>query len=155
MDSGPLGRPLLGARALGLNIRAALQSPQRRAAASLRFINLNRPAPYVGHLTENTMKKMIAALVLCIVSAAASVPAMAQALPGAGTADARVERMMAQVQERFASANTTHDGKLTRAQAQAGMPRVAQHFDEIDTQKAGFVTLAQIEDFMRERATAR
>ena len=101
------------------------------------------------------MKKMIAALVLCIVSAAASVPAMAQALPGAGTADARVERMMAQVQERFASANTTHDGKLTRAQAQAGMPRVAQHFDEIDTQKAGFVTLAQIEDFMRERATAR
>jgi TolA-binding protein len=104
------------------------------------------------------MKKVIAALVLCIVSAAASVPAMAQALPGAGTSangDARVERMVAQVQERFAAANTTHDGKLTREQAQAGMPRVAQHFDEIDTQKAGFVTLAQIEDFMRERAAAR
>lgn len=105
------------------------------------------------------MKKMIAALVLCIVSAAVCVPASAQALPGAGssggTGGARVERMMAQMQERFAAANTTHDGKLTREQAQAGMPRVAQHFDEIDTQKAGFVTLAQIEDFMRARAAAR
>ena len=69
--------------------------------------------------------------------------------------NARLERMMAQVQSRFAAANTTHDGKLTREQAQAGMPRVAQHFDEIDTQKAGFVTLAQIEDFMRARAAAR
>jgi hypothetical protein len=104
------------------------------------------------------MKKMIAALVLCIVSAAVCLPASAQALPG-GTngaeGGARVERMMAQVQSRFAAANTTHDGKLTREQAQAGMPRVAQHFDEIDTQHAGFVTLAQIEDFMRARAAAQ
>ncbi|MCP3721181.1 EF-hand domain-containing protein [Paraburkholderia sp. CNPSo 3281] len=106
------------------------------------------------------MKKMIAALVLCIVSAAVCVPASAQALPGgsgatSATSSARVERMMAQLQGRFAAANTTHDGKLTREQAQAGMPKVAQHFDEIDTQKAGFVTLAQIEDFMRARAAAR
>lgn len=108
------------------------------------------------------MKKMIAALVLCIVSAAVCVPASAQALPGssgaansAATGGARVERMMAQLQGRFAAANTTHDGKLTREQAQAGMPMVAQHFDEIDAQKAGFVTLAQIEDFMRARAAAR
>jgi len=107
------------------------------------------------------MKKVIAALVLCIVAAAVSVTASAQALPGAvngtsGTSGgARVERMMAQVPGRFAAANTTHDGKLTREQAQAGMPMVAQHFDEIDTQKAGFVTLAQIEDYMRARAAAR
>ena len=107
------------------------------------------------------MKKMIAALVLCIVSAAVCVPASAQALPGSSDASsvtggsARVERMMAQLQGRFAAANTTHDGKLTREQAQAGMPMVAQHFDEIDAQKAGFVTLAQIEDFMRARAAAR
>ncbi|WP_322032543.1 EF-hand domain-containing protein [Paraburkholderia sp. J76] len=100
------------------------------------------------------MKKMIAALVLCIVSAAVCAPASAQALPG-GAGNARAERMMAQLQGRFAAANTTHDGKLTREQAQAGMPMVAQHFDEIDAQKAGFVTLAQIEDFMRARAAAR
>ncbi|MFT0174133.1 EF-hand domain-containing protein [Paraburkholderia mimosarum] len=120
------------------------------------------------------MKKMIASLVLCIVSAAVSLPASAQAWPanagatrgatngaasgptsGPTSGTARVERMMAQVQSRFAAANTTHDGKLTREQAQAGMPMVAQHFEEIDAQQAGFVTLAQIEDFMRARAAAR
>ncbi|WP_028210228.1 hypothetical protein [Paraburkholderia mimosarum] len=124
------------------------------------------------------MKKMIASLVLCIVSAAVSLPASAEAWPanagatsgatngpangaasgptsGAANGSARVERMMAQVQSRFAAANTTHDDKLTREQAQAGMPMVAQHFEEIDAQQAGFVTLAQIEDFMRARAAAR
>jgi hypothetical protein len=55
---------------------------------------------------------------------------------------------------RFANANTTHDGKLTSQQAEAGMPRVAQHFDEIDTQKAGYITLPQIEAFMVERGAA-
>jgi hypothetical protein len=97
------------------------------------------------------MKKMIAMLVLCIVSAAAS----AQGMPPQGADSARVERAISQLQTRFASANTTHDGKLTRAQAQAGMPKVAQHFDEIDTQQQGYVTLAQIEDFMRQKMAAR
>jgi hypothetical protein len=97
------------------------------------------------------MKKMIAMLVLCIVSAAAQ----AQGVPPQGADSARVERMIGQLQTRFATANTTHDGKLTRAQAQAGMPMVAQHFDEIDVQKQGYVTLTQIEDFMRQKAAAR
>jgi hypothetical protein len=97
------------------------------------------------------MKKMIAMLVLCIVSAAAS----AQGMPPQGADSARVEHAISQLQTRFASANTTHDGKLTRAQAQAGMPMVAQHFDEIDAQQQGYVTLAQIEDFMRQKMAAR
>jgi hypothetical protein len=97
------------------------------------------------------MKKMIAMLVLCIVSAAAS----AQGMPPQGADSARVEHAISQLQTRFATANTTHDGKLTRAQAQAGMPMVAQHFDEIDAQQQGYVTLAQIEDFMRQKMAAR
>jgi hypothetical protein len=96
------------------------------------------------------MKKMMVMLVLCIVSAASS----AQGLPPQAGDSARVERAIAQLQMRFAAANTTHDGKLTRAQAMAGMPRVAQYFDEIDTQRAGYVTLTQIEDFMRQQAAA-
>lgn len=76
-------------------------------------------------------------------------------MPPAGAGSERMERALAQLQTRFASANTTHDGKLTRAQAQAGMPRVASHFDEIDTQHQGYVTLEQIEGFMREKAAAR
>ncbi|MBP0591242.1 EF-hand domain-containing protein [Paraburkholderia sp. LEh10] len=94
------------------------------------------------------MKKLIAILALCI----ASTGVMAQTAPQPMTASPRMERMMEQLQERFAAANTTHDGKLTLAQAQAGMPHVAQYFNEIDTQKQGYVTLAQIEQFMAQRA---
>ena len=94
------------------------------------------------------MKKLIAILALCI----ASTGAMAQTAPQPMSASPRMERMMSQLQEHFAAANTTHDGKLTLAQAQTGMPRVAQHFNEIDTQKQGYVTLAQIEEFMAQRA---
>jgi hypothetical protein len=96
------------------------------------------------------MKRVLVTLAICILSTAA----MAQtATPPAG--GMRMERMLQQLQTRFANANTTHDGKLTREQAAAGMPRVAQHFDEIDTQKMGFVTLAQIEDFMKQRMASR
>ncbi|WP_322042015.1 EF-hand domain-containing protein [Paraburkholderia sp. J67] len=106
------------------------------------------------------MKKMIVPLILCIVSAAASAQGLPPANGGAPTMAAapatneRMARALSQLQTRFAQANTTHDGKLTREQAQAGMPRVAQHFDAIDTQHAGYVTLAQIEDFMRQQAAA-
>ncbi|KEZ05404.1 hypothetical protein GQ57_12495 [Burkholderia sp. MSh2] len=99
------------------------------------------------------MKKMIAAVVLCIVSAAASAQ---QVPPGAAASGgARAEHALMQLQARFANANTTHDGRLTREQAAAGMPMVAQHFDEIDTQRNGYVTLAQIAGFMRQRMAAR
>ncbi|MBC8862924.1 EF-hand domain-containing protein, partial [Escherichia coli] len=72
-----------------------------------------------------SIKKMIAAVVLCIVSAAASAQQMP---PGAAAGGARAEHALMQLQTRFANANTTHDGKLTREQAAAGMPMVAQHF---------------------------
>ena len=62
---------------------------------------------------------------------------------------------MQQLQARFARANTTGDGKLTREQATARMPMVAKHFDEIDTQHAGYVTLPQIEALMQQKAMAR
>nr|WP_116341672.1 EF-hand domain-containing protein [Cupriavidus taiwanensis] len=97
------------------------------------------------------MKKMIAVLILCIVSAGAS--AQGAGMPLAG--GPRVERALQQLQARFASANTTRDGKLTREQAAAGMPMVASHFDQIDTQRAGYVTLPQIEAFMTQTLRSR
>lgn len=98
------------------------------------------------------MKKMIAVLILCIVSAGASAQGMA---PGGGDRMERTEQVLSQLQTRFANANTTHDGKLTREQAQAGMPMVARHFDEIDTHRAGYLTLPQIEAFMAQRMRQR
>ena len=50
-----------------------------------------------------------------------------------------------QIAERFAAADTNHDGKLTLAEAEAGMPRVAANFSKIDADGSGTVTLAEIE----------
>ena len=48
------------------------------------------------------------------------------------------------IERRFKAANKSGDGKLTKDEAEAGMPRVAKHFDEIDADHKGYVTLDQI-----------
>lgn len=96
------------------------------------------------------MKKLVAIVLL---SCASTVTFAQTAAPQGGNPQ-RMERMVQQLQTRFANANTTHDGKLTREQAAAGMPMVATHFDEIDAQKAGYITLPQIEAFIQERGAA-
>ena len=50
-----------------------------------------------------------------------------------------------EIEERFAAADKNHDCKLTLTEAQAGMPRVAAHFNEIDVDHKGYVTVAEIE----------
>jgi len=51
-----------------------------------------------------------------------------------------------QIDKLFKAADTNADDKLTLAEAQAkpGMPKVAANFDAIDTDKKGYVTLAQV-----------
>jgi len=44
---------------------------------------------------------------------------------------------------RFVDADTDHDGRLSRAEAQA-MPFVARHFDAIDTDHDGYVTRTEM-----------
>jgi hypothetical protein len=47
---------------------------------------------------------------------------------------------------KFEAANTTHDGHLTLAQAQAaGMKHIVKHFAQIDTGNKGYVTLDEIQ----------
>ncbi|WP_206952476.1 EF-hand domain-containing protein [Trinickia acidisoli] len=102
------------------------------------------------------MKRMLITVAIFAVSAGATAQTItpATAMPPASGA-ARLERGLQTLRDRFASANTTHDGKLTRQQAAAGMPMVARHFDEIDTQHAGFLTLAQIEAYFGKKALSR
>ncbi len=60
------------------------------------------------------------------------------------------------MRERFEGANTTHDGKLTREQAAAGgMPNIARHFDQIDTDRKGYITLQDLRAFAQARRAAR
>jgi hypothetical protein len=48
-------------------------------------------------------------------------------------------------QARFDAANTSHDGRLTLAEAQAaGLKPVVAHFAAIDTQNRGYVTFNEI-----------
>ena len=49
-----------------------------------------------------------------------------------------------QIDEHFAAADTNHDGQLTPAEAEAGMPRVAANFTKIDADQSGTVTLTEI-----------
>jgi hypothetical protein len=89
------------------------------------------------------MKPTFVALLATAVLAASGV---ANAQSGGASSN-----LLKQLEARFASADTDHDGKLTKAEAAAGMPRVAAHFDEIDTAHAGTITLAQIEQFLAQR----
>jgi Ca2+-binding EF-hand superfamily protein len=57
---------------------------------------------------------------------------------------ARLQRLV----DRFHKADVNGDGQLTRDEAKQGMPRVYQHFSEIDRENRGFVTLAQIASFL-------
>jgi len=55
---------------------------------------------------------------------------------------------------RFTAANVTNDGRLTRQQAEEGMPLVAQNFDAIDVNGKGYVTLPEVQAFMAQRRAA-
>jgi len=64
-------------------------------------------------------------------------------------------RMDAILEQRFKAANTTHDDKLTKEQAKAGMPRIYKNFDKIDVEKKGYVTLEEIKAAMKDAEATR
>ena len=74
------------------------------------------------------------ALVLCLVATAAPVYA----------ADPPPPANEAEIAARFKAADKNGDGKLTYEEAKAGMPRIAAVFDQIDTDKKGYLTLPEI-----------
>jgi len=63
--------------------------------------------------------------------------------------------MQARQEERFRAADANKDGKLTRAEAEKGMPGVGRNFDQIDANKDGVVTLQEIEAARKARAASR
>jgi Ca2+-binding EF-hand superfamily protein len=52
-----------------------------------------------------------------------------------------------EIEEKFKAADKDGDGKLTLAEAKAGMPRIAKGFDKIDKDKKGYITVDQIKAF--------
>lgn len=58
---------------------------------------------------------------------------------------------LATLKSRFAAADKNGDGKLTREECQAGMPRIYRGFDKIDSANKGYITLDQIVTFVASR----
>ena len=66
----------------------------------------------------------------------------------AARADAKQDK---EIETKFKAADKDNDGKLTLAEAKAGMPRIAKGFDKIDKDKKGYLTVDQIKAFAASR----
>lgn len=56
------------------------------------------------------------------------------------------------IDKRFAASDTSKDGRLTKAEAEAGgMVKVVANFDKLDTENLGYVTAAQIKAMVARR----
>lgn len=84
---------------------------------------------------------------------ASAVPSGEPAAPAPGAAAAIRHRLG--WEQRFAQANTSHDGHLTLEQARAGYVTIARHFEQIDAARKGFVTLDDIRAWHRQQRQAR
>ena len=62
----------------------------------------------------------------------------------AQTIDPAMQAKLTELETRFKAADKNADGKLTLQEAKDGMPRIADAFTHIDTDKKGYVTLEQI-----------
>jgi hypothetical protein len=72
--------------------------------------------------------------------------------PAPGAQHAQAQRFI----ERFQAANTSGDGRLTLAQAQAGhLPMIVRNFDAIDVQHKGYVTLEDIRAYRQQMRAMR
>lgn len=87
------------------------------------------------------MKKSITTLSSALILGA-SMPLVASAQNTANLPAAPANQ--AEVEARFKAADKNGDGKITREEAQAGMPRVAMAWDKIDIDKKGYITLEQL-----------
>jgi hypothetical protein len=76
--------------------------------------------------------------------------------PPAATAQRQPNAGAARFVERFQAANTTSDGRLTLAQAQAAnMRMIVRNFDTIDAQHKGYVTLQDIQAYRQQMRATR
>ena len=88
--------------------------------------------------TLNTLK--IALCSLCIVLAPVSA--------NAGDIDPDT---LSTLKTNFAKADKNNDGKLTKDECAAGMPRIYRAYDRIDSEGRGYITLDEIITFVKNR----
>lgn len=57
----------------------------------------------------------------------------------------RRRAMQASIQERFLEADTDRDGKIDRQEATEKLPQIARHFNGVDTNQDGFISLEELQ----------
>jgi Ca2+-binding EF-hand superfamily protein len=77
------------------------------------------------------------------------------ALSACADNDTRAQKIAEKAKERFAAADTNHDGQLSQDEANQGMPRLAAHFAEIDTNKDGQLSVDEIMTYIQQRRGSR
>lgn len=77
------------------------------------------------------------------------------ALSACAGSDARAQKIAEKAKDRFAAADTNHDGQLSQEEANQGMPRLAAHFAEIDTDSNGQLSTAEIVGYIQQRRGSR
>ena len=107
---------------------------------------MNQPAITVAVL-RNAIRVIVATALA--VGAAASANAMS------ATGAAHLEEALTVVDPRLDSADSNHDGRISREDARDRMPFVYRNFDAIDTEHKGYVTMAQIEAYAARQGMAR
>jgi Ca2+-binding EF-hand superfamily protein len=60
-------------------------------------------------------------------------------------------KLAAEIDQKAKAADKNADGKLTKAELEAGMPRIAKGFDMMDADKKGYVTVDQIKTLVAAR----
>ncbi len=85
--------------------------------------------------------------------------AAAMLLAGAAQADtaagaAKGERGQ-KMQERLKAADKDGDGKISKSEAEASLPRLAKHFEQIDTNKDEFLTRDEMHAWHQKQVAAR
>jgi hypothetical protein len=115
-------------------------------------------------LLRQTLAAAAAVLAVFSVNAAPPVlrdPALPEALrhtrPAPASEGATLQAQVdAKLRSRFEAADTTGQGHISRAQAEAaGLGFVARHFDAIDSGGHGSVNWAQVQAYIAYRAAAR
>ena len=99
------------------------------------------------------MKPVTVTLIAASLTTLAASFAFAQS-PTAPADPAKTERRAAHMQERLKAADKNGDGKISREEAAASLPKLAKHFDKIDANKDGYITKEEIKAW-HDRHAAR
>lgn len=97
---------------------------------------------------KRTLFPVVRIAIALVMGAALSPPVLAQSV-------SRAERLQAKLSERFAAADQDHDGRLTKAEAQGGMPFVARNFEQIDRAGKGRLSQDEITAWIAAKAAQR